>query len=446
MTILSWSARPATAQQKPQMADRIVAVVNDHIILKSEVDQRVADYLHGAQQQGAQNITFSKKLWYNALESVIDNYVLLEKAKIDSVTVSDDQVNNAMDNRIDQLVKRAGSENALEKAFGKSLVQIKADFRQRFRQDMIVQQVRQQKMQKITITRPEVKEFFNGIPADSVPTVPERVELSQIVAVPPPLKDAKKAAYELAKKLRDSVTTYHKNFEAMARKYSDGPSATNGGLLPLMPMSDLVPEYSAAASALEPGEISEVVETSYGYHIIRLNRRVGDKIETNHILISVDKSKMDDQKAISELKALRDSVMNHGADFAELARKYSDDEATASMGGKLMDPQTGERLIRINRLDPSLYRITLLLDEEGDISEPKSFTPDQKNAKKAFRIVRLDKRVPEHQANLDKDYEMIKNMALQDKQVKEMQDWLDKLRDQVYVEYKIPVPKKYKSS
>jgi peptidyl-prolyl cis-trans isomerase SurA len=437
--ILSTLPTSAQAQQSNETLDRIIAVVNDHIILKSEVDQRVAEFLQSSRQQG-QEVPFSKRLWYDAMESIVDKYVLLDQAKIDSVTVSDEQVNRQLNQRIDQLIQRAGSQEALENAFGKSLVQIRSQYREQFRQDIIVQKMRQNVMTDVSITRPEVRDYFNDIPTDSLPMVPERVGLAQIVRIPPPAKDARQKALKLAQQLRDSVTVYDKDFEALARRWSDGPSSSRGGRLPMMAMSDLVPEYSAAAAALQPGEISKVVETSYGFHIIRLNKRVGKKIDTNHILISIDDDARDEQAAISKLEAIRDSVVNGENKFGEMARKYSEDKQTAQMGGKLFNPQTGERMIALQNLDPALYRVALLLTEEGQVSEPKPFTPDRAGTKKAFRIVQLQKRVPEHRANLDDDYDMIEQTALQQKQAKRMQSYLEKLRDEMYVKYKIPRP------
>lgn len=431
--------------QQLQLADQIVAHVNDNIILKSEIDQSVADYMRQAQVQG-QQVQFSERLWFDFLESAVDNYLLLEKAKIDSITVSDEEVDLRMDQRIQQLISQAGSEQALEQAFGKSLLQLRADFRSDFREQMIASKVQQQKMQSISITRPEVNEFFESIPKDSLPTIPEQVALSQIVIIPPPKGDAKQQAFEFARQLRDSIVTYGKPIEELARRYSDDPgSAKRGGLLPLMGLDELVSEYSAAASALQPGGISKVVETQFGFHIIRLNRRIGDQIETNHILISVDSEQLDDDYAIDRLNAIRDSIIsNPDVKFADVAREVSEDPSTANLGGKIFDPQTSERLIPLNRLDPAMYRVVLLMDEEGYISEPKSFNLQSQN-KKAFRIVRLDRQIPEHIANLKQDYERIKSIALQRKQYRVMQQWMQKLREDIYVNYKIDVPGKENS-
>src|SRR5699024_1506929 len=160
------------------------------------------------------------------------------------------------------LIEQIGSEQALEEELGKSIIQIRADLREEYRQQMTVERFRLQMQNEVQITRPEVQEYFNHIPKDSLPVIPEQVAISQIVAIPPPLENAKQQAFQLAKALRDSILHHGKTIEEMARKYSDGPAASSGGKLPLVSVNDLVPEYSAAAAALETGEISKVVETS----------------------------------------------------------------------------------------------------------------------------------------------------------------------------------------
>lgn len=427
----------ALSQQK-QVADRIVAVVNDRIILKSDVDSEVRQYMQQAQASN-QEVTFTEDLWFSALQSMVDSNVMLEQAEIDSVVVSDEMVNRAMDNRINQMIQQAGSEEELERALGNSIIQIRAEFRDEFREQMTTQQLQQQKMSSVEITRPEVKDFFNQIPENQLPTIPEQVELSQIVITPPELEDARDDALRKAESIRDSIVVHDKNFEEMARKYSDGPSASRGGLLPMMPLGDLVANYSAAASALDPGEISQVVRTDFGYHVIRLNKRQGDNIETNHILIEVDDAGVDEDFAINKLEALKDSVINHGASFRDLARKHSEDETTNSMGGRIMNMQTGERKMALSDLEPSLYRIALLLDESGDISDPRPFNMPQ-NQKRAYRIVRLDAHYPEHVANLEDDYNRIREIALQRKQMRVMNTWLQELRNKIYVDIRIDIP------
>ena len=430
------SGMQSAKAQDLQVIDKIVAVVNDNIILKSEVDARLNEFLRGNEQ-----VNFSEQLWFEVLESVIDNYAILEQARIDSVVVSDEQVNRAMDSRIQQLIRQVGGERQLEEAFGRSIVQIRADYRSTFREEMLVSRMREIQQQRVSITRPEVVEFFNSIPQDSLPMIPETVRLAHIVAIPPPMQEARQAARQKAGALRDSLLNHGADFEELARRHSHGPGAANGGFLPMMPMSDLVSEYSAAAAALQPGEISEVVETQFGFHVIRLNRRVGDQIETNHILIQVQEDQADEQAAITKLEAIRDSVETQGKSFFDMARRYSEDKNTAPFGGRLSNPQTGQRRLAVNEIDSDLYRTVLLLDDPGDISEPRSFTTGERdNRRRAYRIVKLIERIPEHLANLEQDYEIIENFARQQKTMQEFDKWLREIREEVYIEYRIDSP------
>ncbi|MDZ7680322.1 MAG: peptidylprolyl isomerase [Fodinibius sp.] len=438
------------AQKQPseKKLNQIVAIVNDHIVLKSDVDQRVQQYMMQMQRQQNQQIEFGEDIWYTVLQNTIDRYVMLDQAKRDSITVREQMVDQRIDQRINSFKEQVGGEEALEKRMGQSVVQIRADLRESYREQMIVQRFQQQKRQDISITRPEVREYFEQIPQDSLPTIPEQVAVSQIVAVPPALDDAGQQAQQLAKQLRDSLVNHGKTIEEMAKKYSDGPNASNGGRIPMMAVNDLVAEYSAAATALEPGEISQVVKTSFGYHVIRLNKRKGDQIDTNHILIEVDSETGYDEEAAKErLRAIKDTLQNNSdVTFAQMARKHSDDPNTASQGGRVLNPQSGERLIALEQLDPAMYRIVLLLEEEGDISEPKPFTMGEgNNTQQAFRIVRLDNRVKEHVANLDQDYQRIKSVALQEKQARKMNKYISELRKKMYVEYKISVPERFKN-
>ncbi|MFW6347617.1 MAG: peptidylprolyl isomerase, partial [Cyclonatronaceae bacterium] len=230
----------AGAQQR-EVLDQIVAVVNDQIILKSEVDARVAEVL--SNQRGMQ---YSEELWYNMLENMIDNSVLYEQAQIDSISVSQDDVNRAMDQRISQLVQQVGSEEALEEALGQSLIQVRAEFRDTFEREMMIEQVRTQKQESVRITRPEVVEYFNEIPTDSLPTIPETVELSHIVSIPPARGEAEATARNRAEELRRQIMEEDADFEALAREHSDGPGASRGGLLPMVSTNDLIAEYAAA--------------------------------------------------------------------------------------------------------------------------------------------------------------------------------------------------------
>lgn len=430
--VLAGLANPSWAQVR-QPLDQVVAIVNSNAILKSDVDQRVLQYM-----QSAQIPQFSQDLWYDVLESMIDTYVLVEKAKIDSVVVTNEEVNRALDMRIQGMIAQVGSEQAVEQMFGKSLIQIKAEYRELFREEILADRVRNTQRSKIRISRPEVERFFRGIPQDSLPLIPESVEIAQIVAIPPAKPDAENATFRRAAAIRDSIVNHGKDFEAMARLYGEDNTARNGGLLPMMPLTDLVSEFAAAAAALEPGGISEVVKTAFGYHVIRLNRRVGDQIETNHILLRVRQSELDDDAAVARLAAIRDTILTKRVSFFTMARRHSDDKNTSSFGGRIINPQTGERRLPLEALDPALYRTVLLL-EPGQFSEPRAFESPQTGSR-AYRIIHLITRVPEHKPNLEMDYDLIENYALQSKQIVEMGRWMEQLRSQIHIQYLVPLP------
>lgn len=428
----------AQVQSTPASADQIIAIVNEKIVLKSDVDSEVAQYIQQARLQGV-DVEFTKELWVQALESIIDNEVMLFQAQLDSIVVSDEQVMRQMDFRIEQLTQQAGSERALEEAFGKPLVEIRREFRDQFREQLIVSQLQSTRLSNVSITRPEVEEFFQAIPTDSVPTIPEQVAISQIVIKPKPSADVREAAIRKAQALRDSIVIHGVPFEEIAKRHSDGPTGPRGGLIPMMPLNDLVAEYAAAASALEPGEVSTVVETSFGFHVIRLNKRQGEQIETNNLLIQVDRNLLDDDTAIATLDSLRKVIQEEKVSFADAARARSEDPASAPSGGRLYNPMSGERLIPINRLDPSLYRIVLLLEQVGDMSEPRPYTLDDASQSRAFRIVRLDRLIEEHTANLKDDYARIEEIALQRKQSIVLEQWLRDIRQNVYIEYLVDI-------
>lgn len=425
--------------QRMELADQVVALVNNKFILKSDIDSLTRTIAK------EHKLPFTEDLWYSLLKAEVEKYVLIEQAKVDSITVTDEEIDRKLNQRIRQMVRQAGTEEVLENYFGKTIIELKSEWKRLLRDDEIVQKVRATKMNTIAITRPEVVDFFNTIDKDSIPTLPERVKLAHIVRIPKPNANAKKNAYDKAVAIRDSIINFGYSIEDMAKKYSDDTSAPSGGYLPLLDIAELVPEYSAAAAALEINGISQVVETTYGFHIIRLNKRVGDQISTNHILLKIDSKDVDEDAAIKTLNTLRDSLLaNPKLSFLSFARIYSEDKSTSAAGGVLKNPQTGQPYIELNALDPALYRIVLLLENKGDISEPKPFTTNPPEAKKAYRIVQLIDRVDEHKASLELDYDLFQNYALQKKKEEGYKNWVNEIKKNFYIEYKVEIPNEYK--
>lgn len=414
------------------VVDEIAAVVGDDIILRSEVDGLVAGML---QQRGAQAPSYSKELWMNALNQLINQQLLVEQAQRDTtIRVSDEQVSQALDQRIDQIVRQAGGEEQVEEIYGKSLIQIKEDFRSDFREQLLADQLRSRRMQSIDITPSEVRDWFQQIPNDSLPTLPDVVRLAHIVRYPEPSEEARQDAREIIGSIRDSVLA-GVPIEEMARRYSDDPGSAPGGGQIRAALGDLVPEFAAVASRLPIGEISSIFETPFGFHIMRVNERSGGTVDFNHVLIRVDDTKSNDEEVIEYLGAVRDSLVNHpDLPFALMAKRHSEEDASKNNSGRVTDPRSGTRDLVLEALGPS-WRRTIRSLEEGEISQPTEVT--LLDGQRAYHIVKLQRRVPSHRVSIETDYERIKELALRDKQQRRMQEWLDKLRAETYVEVRI---------
>ena len=441
--LLALSAAPVAAQQAAprdsaqagplEVADEIAAVVGNDVILRSEVDGLVATIL---QQQGASAPAYSKDLWMNALGELINQQVLVEAAGRDTtVKVSEAEVQQGLDRRVNQIVQRAGGEEEVERLYGKSILQLKEDFSDDFREQLLAERFRTRRVNEVDVTPSEVRQWFEQIPADSLPTLPDVVRLAHIVRYPKPSESARQLALNVITNIRDSVLA-GVPLEDMARRFSDDPgSASNGGRYASLPLANLEPEFAAVASRIPIGEISQPFQTSRGYHILRVNERTGGTVDFNHVLITVDDRNADPAEAIATLNAVRDSLLeNPNLPFALMARRHSEEVSSKQNGGRVVDPQSGTRDLVLSALGPTWTR-TLRGMEEGEISEPAPV--ELLDGESAYHIVKLQRRVPRHRVNLETDYERIKEYALREKQQRVLQEWINDLRAQTFVDVRL---------
>lgn len=415
--------------QQGEVLDEIVAVVGDKIVLKSEVDATVANLMQQQPQIGN-----SDRIWSNALNQIISQQLLAVAARRDTnITVQEEQVDQSLDQRINQMVSQLGSEARLEELYGRSIVRIKADLRDDFRDQLLADQLRQSKIQNIRITPTEVEEWFAQFPADSLPIIPTVVRVNHVVRFPDVTAEVKAEAREIIATIRDSVVVGGASFEEMARQFSDDQaSVPSGGRMNDMNLGDLVPEFAAVAARLPIGEVSQVFETQFGFHIMRVNERRGETVDFNHILIQVDASRVDPAPTIAFLSQVRDSIVTHGAPFELMAKRHSQDERSARLGGRVLDPQSGERDLILSNLG-ELWRATLDTMQVGEVSKPGRVQLQSEN-RQAYHIVKLVRRQEEHRLSLETDYERIEEFALQEKRARWMQNWIDGLREEIYVD------------
>lgn len=423
---------PSLAHAQTQTLDRVAAVVGDEIILTSEVDQMVKRQVQRQQQ------SYSDDLWMQGLRNLVNQKILAEKARRDTtLNVSNQQVSNQLDRRIDRMAQRAGGEERLEQVYGQSILEIKQNFRSDFRSQLLAQRLRQRRIQKIDVTPSEVRQWYDEIPQDSLPELPKTVRLSQIVNYPKATDKAKQQAKELISTVRDSIVNGGASFEDMARQFSDDDgTASSGGRLGEVKLDQLVPEFSAVATRTPVGKTSQVFynDSQQAYHILRVNSKSGSTVDLTHIKIDVGPAGTNEERIKSFLNTVRDSVINHDVSFELMARRHSEDSRSSENGGRVTDPETGTRDLVLDALNPS-WRSTLRDLEEGEISKPtkvKLLSGDE-----AFHIVRLDRRTPAHRVNLEMDYDRIRQLALRDKRNRKIKEWTDRLREEVYVDIRV---------
>jgi peptidyl-prolyl cis-trans isomerase SurA len=401
--------------------DRIVAVVDDEIILQSELNLQVA-YL-AAQRNIDPN---DSKLQSTILNRMIEEKLLYAQAALDSIIISDEEVNASLENQLNYFISQYGSQEKLEQVYGMTIDKIKRELRDEVRKSLMSNRVQQKHFSQIDVTRREVEEFYNTY-KDSLALIPEKFELAHIFINPQKGERLKAKAREFAESLLDSIKNGG-DFAALAKKYSDDPgSAAKGGELGFVKRGVFFPEFEAAAFQLEEGELSEVVESPVGFHIIQMLERRGESIKTRHILIKVKSDDEADLRAIEQLNEIRDSLMQGEKSFEYFARKYSDDQETAKMGGKL-------GTFEVSQLDKTLrdrvYGMSI-----GEISFPKRLELDNKSY--GYHIIKVVNRTPEHKATLEGDYEELKRLAMYHKRQKLYKEWINELKDKIYWEVRI---------
>lgn len=421
------------AQTQPVEAgtrlDGIAAVVGDQVVLYSEVDALA--------QQASQGQAVTPELWSRALDRLVDQRVVIAKARQDTtLNVTEDVVDQQVSRQIAQLAAQVGGEAALEAAYGRSIPQIRASLREDVRDEVLLQQYQGRRMREVSITPGEVRSWFERIPPSERPLVPELVRVAHVVKIPAPSDAAKAEVRAFAQALRDSITSGQATIEELADRHSVDPGNTNrsgaknGGRYDNMRLGDLVAEFSAAAAALQPDQYSQVFETPFGFHVLRLNERRGDQISFNHILLEVPTGGDEVEQALAELTALRDSV-EAGTPFEAIARRHSEDPYSAARGGFVSDPSTSQRDLNAAGLGEQ-WKATLDSLEVGEISQPGAVK--LLDGTDAYHFVLLQKRTPPHQLSVEDDYALLSQYALQEKQQRVLQEWVGRLRQSVYVD------------
>jgi peptidyl-prolyl cis-trans isomerase SurA len=361
---------------------------------------------------------------------LVINKMLVAKAEIDSVMVEDGDVESNLDRRLQFFINQVGSEERLEEFYGKTIDQFKDELRESVKEQMVVEKMQGTITKDLTVTPAEVKKFFKTIPADSLPFFSTEVTIGQIVKIPEPGEVEKEKIRTQLIAIRNKILA-GESMATLAQQYSMDPSVRrNNGELGFFRRGDLAPEFEATALSMQPGEISMPVETDFGFHIIQLVERRGNTYNSRHILMIPVPSPADIKASRDYLDSLKTQIEAKTITFEKAAKEYSDDKATASDGGFLLDG-TGAPRVSVEEIDPVLF-FTLDTMKVGNITAPIDYRLD--DGTQALRLIYYKDKVPPHQANLEQDFQKIYQATLSAKKNKILSEWFRKAQGDVYID------------
>ncbi len=414
-SLLLLTALNAGAQEK--VIDKIVAQVGDNVILLSDVQAQKIQALQAG-------VEVSKNTDCQIIEDLMYQYLLLNQAKLDSLEITDQQVDAEMENRLRVIESQIGGREAMEKFYGKTTTQIKQEFRPIIKDQLLSREMEHELTKDVNVTPREVETFYKSLPFDSIPLINAQLSFQQIVLYPSITAEDKRRAYDKLKDIRNKIVREGKSFSTQARINSMDPgSAAEGGTLTAT-RGMMVPQFEAAVFNLEPGDISDIFETEYGYHIVKLNERKGDNYVCQHILIIPEFSNDALEKAAYRMDTCYQELINRDITWEDAVSKYSNDESTKQNKGIITNPITGDQLWDMEDLNQVDQQIYLLTDEmeKGDISKPNLYY-NIFERKQGIRVVRLMNRTTPHRANLKDDYALIKRAAENQKKQEIIRDW-----------------------
>lgn len=415
MTILI--ASQLVAQR--EIIDKVIANVGGEYVLLSELEEQLALI---RERQGGKLPPNVRCLM---LDNLLTQKLLINQAKIDSVLVADEEVEAQMNARIEQILDYMGGDvNQFEDYYGQSIGQVRETFRDDMRSQLLSDRMRNKVMEGISVTPSEVKAFFKKIPRDSLPYFNSEVELGEIVMKPQINETERKKAIEKLTEIRKRIVEGGEPFAELAKKFSDDfASARIGGDLGWTKRGKFVQAFEAAAYKLDENEISEVVESEFGFHLIQLLGRRGNSINTRHILVKPDITDADLELTRNKLDSVRQLLLTDSISFSKAVKYYGYKEVQSfNNDGKLVNPASGNNFFEIGDLEPSIY-FTIDTMQVGEFSKPFSFTDPR--GETFFRIVQLQSRSTPHIASLEKDYAKIQTAAIEQKKSSQTTKWVE---------------------
>jgi peptidyl-prolyl cis-trans isomerase SurA len=417
-----------------KLVESIAAIVGNEVLYLSDIENTITDL------RRSENKVPVDQLRCSVFQEMLISKLFLDQARIDSIIVTDDAVEGDLNMRMNDAIRRAGSEEALVAYFKKSMIEIRRDIKKTMLEQEVVREVQNKIAKNISVTPSALKKYFNSLPKDSLPVIPAKYEISVIQIDPPANEDNKAEARQKLLDIRSQILG-GKSFNVLAIIYSeDTESAKNGGEIGYLTRGELEKEYADAAFSLTRNTVSKIIETKFGFHIIQLIDRKGEMANTRHILIRSKVKPEQAERALLKLDSLANQIRKDSIKFETAALRFSTHKDSRINGGKLVSPNPSDRIrwFALEELNQEMYvRVRDL--KVGEISEPFKTTDENNNV--VFRIVRLDNELPAHTANLKDDYQRLYNAALNIERAKVFDKWV---KDKIEITY-IKISEEFKT-
>ena len=398
-----------------QSIDKIQAIIGSEILLISDIENQYNQIL-------SQGIIETEDMRCQIVDELLLQNFLIHHAKIDStIEIVSDDIDAEINNRISYFENQLGSLEKVEAYFTRSIESMEDELRIIVKDQFYTQKKQSKIISDVKITPNEVKDFYRTLNSEEIPVVPTKLQMSQIVIEPELSEDKKNSIKEKLNSFRKRIYN-GEDFKVLATLYSDDVvSANNGGELGFMQRGDLVPEFERAAFKLKKDEISEVVESKFGYHIIQMIERRGEQINVRHILIKPKFSSLSLQNARENINSIKSDLDSSLISFKDALQKYSDDESKNN-GGLIINPKNGTTFFTFEELDPSIRYIVERMNI-GDVSDP-SLSKSQDGTQAAYRLIKLNNKIEEHKANIVDDFDLLKEYALSNKKQSVLEKWV----------------------
>ena len=411
---------------QPQNVDKTIAVIGKYIVLRSDLEQEL-------KTRKAENVEITDSLKCGAFEDILYQKLLLAQADKDSVKVKDEQVDAELDRRMNIFLQQLGSEEKFESFYGKSVKQYKDELRDDIRELLVAQQMQSKVIGDIKVSPNDIRNYFNSIPEDSLPTVNTEVEICQLVKKPVVSEAARQAARAKLEGYRQRVIN-GESMEVIARIYTEDPgSVKSGGRYDNISRGMFMPQFEAIMFRVKPGEISEIFETTYGFHFLKVEARKGELVDVRHILVTAKVSQDDIAAAKLKLDSVYRDIVEEKIKFCDAVAKYTDDKETKNNCGIMVNNAAGSNRFEVDELgniDPNLI---FMLDKMkvGEVSKPL-IQPSQ-DGNTSFRLIYLKNRTEPHKVNLKDDYQRLQNMTQSHQQKSIVDAWMNRKLKNVYV-------------